>query len=91
MGLDISAVSELKRVELPEGMEPWSDEYYDWENELGYQLWTFRPNTWFEKQSTGLEDGAYDATGEGYSFRAGSYSGYGMWWCLFNRGLVGIC
>ena len=33
MGLDISAVSKLEPIEVPEDMEKWSDEWYDWESE----------------------------------------------------------
>jgi hypothetical protein len=33
MGLDISVISNLEPFELPEGMEPWSDEYYEWSRE----------------------------------------------------------
>ena len=31
MGLDISAVSKLEPIEVPEDIEQWSDEWYDWE------------------------------------------------------------
>tara|TARA_R110002020_G_scaffold238298_1_gene450769 strand:- start:722 stop:1351 length:630 start_codon:yes stop_codon:yes gene_type:complete len=79
MGLDVSAVSQLEKVEVPEGIELWSDEYYDWEGEQEYSLWYFRETGVFDKQSQGLEEGAYNALGEGHNFRAGSYSGYGMW------------
>ena len=80
MGLDISAVSGLKKVEVPQGIEPWSDEYYDWEEAQELNIWYFKPSDWFTEQAQGLEEGAYDASdGDYHSFRAGSYSGYGMW------------
>ncbi len=79
MGLDISAISRLEKVEVPEGIELWSDEYYDWEGEQEYSLWYFSETGVFEEQMQGLEEGAYNALGEGHNFRAGSYSGYGMW------------
>ena len=31
MGLDITAISEVEPIEIPEGIELWSNEYYDWE------------------------------------------------------------
>ena len=43
MGLDISAVSKLKPIEVPEDIEKWSDEWYDWEAEQGgdvYNVWS---------------------------------------------------
>ena len=33
MGLDISVISNLEPIEIPEDIELWSDEYYDWEKE----------------------------------------------------------
>ena len=39
MGLDITAVSQLEPVDLPEGIEIWSDEYYDWEDEQVSSVW----------------------------------------------------
>ena len=37
MGLDISVISNIKPMDLPEGIKKWSDEYYDWEEkEDGY-------------------------------------------------------
>jgi hypothetical protein len=80
MGLDISAVSEIRPVDVPEGMEIWSDEYYDWESENGYQLWNIYSSPEFPKQGEGLpESDMVDAEGESFSFRAGSYSGYNEW------------
>ena len=81
MGLDISAVSELLPVDVPEEIEIWSDEYYDWESEKGYQLWRPYTRPHFPKQGEGLpESDMVEAEGEeSYSFRAGSYSGYGEW------------
>ena len=33
MGLDITAISEIEPIEIPEDIELWSNEYYDWEEE----------------------------------------------------------
>ena len=80
MGLDISAISEIKPVELPEGMEKWSDEYYDWESERGQTLWTPHNMPHFPRHGEGLPDTeVVESLGEYFSFRAGSYSGYGEW------------
>jgi hypothetical protein len=79
MGLDISAISDVKSVEIPEDIELWSDEYYDWEQDIGGNVWNLNPNSWFPEQSEGLTDGPVQAQGEQYGFRAGSYSGYGEW------------
>ena len=80
MGLDISAVSKLEPIEVPEDIEIWSDEWYDWEMDQGgdvYNVWS-SPN--FPEQAEGIEDGTYiSRNGEYTSFRAGSYSGYGTW------------
>lgn len=80
MGLDISAVSKLEPIEVPEDIELWSDEWYDWEQEQDgpiYSVWG-SPN--FREQSEGMEDGTYmSRDGESTGFRAGSYSGYGTW------------
>jgi hypothetical protein len=80
MGLDISAVSKLEPIEVPEDIEQWSDEWYDWEADQGgdvYNVWS-SPN--FPEQAEGMEDGTYIARDSQHtSFRAGSYSGYGTW------------
>ena len=80
MGLDISAVSKLEPIEVPEDIEKWSDEWYDWESEIGGDVYNVYSMDAFPEQSEGLEDGAYiSRDGEHTSFRAGSYSGYGTW------------
>jgi hypothetical protein len=80
MGLDITAISEISPVDLPEGMEKWSDEYYDWEAEQGMTLWSVYRDSNFSMQGEGLPDSdLVSSEGESYSFRAGSYSGYGEW------------
>ena len=80
MGLDITAVSEIRPIDLPEGMEKWTDEYYDWESSKGYSLWTPHNMPSFPRHAEGLPDSELvDTDGESYSFRAGSYSGYGEW------------
>ena len=79
MGLDISALSELERIELPEGIKPWSDEYYDWEEEQAGSVWRFQKPNSFTEQAEGLDDGFYTSSDDYFGFRAGSYTGYGMW------------
>ena len=79
MGLDISAVSKLKPVEIPEGIVKWSDEYYDWERDIGGNVWNLQSTHWFPEQSEGIIEGTSQAQGEQFGFRAGSYSGYGEW------------
>jgi hypothetical protein len=79
MGLDITAVSKLKPIEIPDHLEQWSDEYYDWEMEQEGSIVNIYTHDAFPEASEGLEDGAYLELGERYGFRAGSYSGYGMW------------
>ena len=81
MGLDISVISQMRPVEIPEGIELWSDEYYDWEQEQDFDghVWNLYHHPHFTEQSEGLPDSAVVGEGEEYSFRAGSYSGYGEW------------
>ena len=81
MGLDITAMSELEVVDLPEGMEKWSNEYYEWEEELGKgSLYSLGNDDYFTTQLEGLpKSGLVSATGDKFYFRAGSYSGYGEW------------
>ena len=87
MGLDISVISQIKPISIPEGIELWSNEYYEWEEKQDIEgsVWNFQPNTYFREQSEGLPDGFGYGTGEEYSFRAGSYSGYGEWRDLLAR------
>ena len=87
MGLDISVISQIKPISIPEGIELWSNEYYEWEEKQDIEgsVWNFQPNTYFPEQSEGLPDGFGYGTGEEYSFRAGSYSGYGEWRDLLAR------
>ena len=59
MGLDISAVSQLQKVDLPEDIELWSDEYYDWEDTQPSSVWNLHPHTYFEEQFQGLEEGPH--------------------------------
>ena len=49
MGLDISVISQMRPVEIPEDIELWSDEYYDWEQEQD-----FDGNVWNLYQSPTL-------------------------------------
>jgi hypothetical protein len=79
MGLDISAVSQLEPVDIPEGIELWSDEYYDWEATQPSSVWNLHSHSYFEEQFQGLEEGPHIFLGPSHSHRAGSYSGYGQW------------
>ena len=87
MGLDISVISQIKPIFIPEGIELWSNEYYEWEEKQDIEgsIWNFRPNPYFPEQSKGLPNSFGYGTGEEYSFRAGSYSGYGEWRDLLAR------
>lgn len=70
MGLDISAHSKIKKVE----QELTEDELFD-----GDYIMIYNHPDFADRAST-LEDGSvYEGTSEYYSFRAGSYSGYGDW------------
>ena len=81
MGLDISVISDIKPMDLPEGMKKWSEEYYNWEEKEGKEFWSPYNMEAFERHSEGLPDSelVYSDDGEYFSFRAGSYSGYGEW------------
>ena len=90
MGLDITAVSKLKPIEIPDHLEQWSDEYYDWEMEQEGSIVNIYTHDAFPEASEGLEDGAYLELGERYGFRAGSYSGYNEWRRLLARAALGM-
>lgn len=81
MGLDITAISEMEVIKAPEGIELYSDEYYDWEESVGGNIWNVWNSEHFNPQNQGLpEDGdLVQAKGDVFGFRAGSYSGYGQW------------
>ena len=81
MGLDITAISEIEPIEIPEGIELWSDEYYDWEEEqnLPGGVWNLYQSPNFPEQGEGLPNGTVVAMGEEFGHRAGSYSGYNEW------------
>jgi len=87
MGLDISVISQIKPIYIPEDIELWSNEYYEWEEKQDIEgsIWNFQPNSYFPEQSEGLPKGFGYGTGEEYNFRAGSYSGYGEWRDLLAR------
>ena len=87
MGLDISVISEIKPISIPEGIELWSNEYYEWEEKQDIEgsVWNFQPNSYFPEQSEGLPKSFGYGTGDEYNFRAGSYSGYGEWRDLLAR------
>ena len=76
MGLDITAVSKLVPVEIPEDIEKWSDEYYDWESEQDGDVYALYSLDAFREQAEGIEDGTYVTTDGSQStgFRAGSYT-----------------
>ena len=81
MGLDISVVTNLRPVEIPEDIEIWSDEYYDWErdNFPDEDIWNLgQVGPWGQDRYGDYPPGTY--VGETIDgFRAGSYSGYGEW------------
>ena len=37
MGLDISVISEIVPIDIPEDIELWSDEYYEWEEKQDFK------------------------------------------------------
>ena len=79
MGLDITAISELESLVLPDNIVLHSDEYWDWEQEQAgpvYSMWQHPGTTGY---LDGLQEGLVVVHGETYGFRAGSYSGYGEW------------
>jgi len=79
MGLDITAISQMKSLKSPPGVELWSDEFYDWEEEQGGNIWNTGQNQHFPAQSEGVPGGLVQGLGDTFQFRAGSYSGYGEW------------
>ena len=81
MGLDISVISRMRAIHIPEDIELHSEEYYAWEQEQDFDgyVWNLYQHPHFTEQSEGLPDSAVVGEGEEYSFRAGSYSGYGEW------------
>ena len=79
MGLDISAISEMRRVELPKDIELWSDEYYEWEKDQDGDVWNLYQHPHFPEQGEGLPNGPVVSDGAYHGFRAGSYSGYNEW------------
>jgi len=92
MGLDITAISEVESIEIPEGIELWSDEYYKWEEEQNFpgHVWNLYHSPSFPEQGEGLPNGAVVATGEEFGHRAGSYSGYNEWRRLLARAALGM-
>jgi len=83
MGLDISVYTRLQPFDLPEGIEPWSDEYYDWEVDADIPedmnvLSLYQGGYWGEDRYGKYPPGTYLAENVD-GFRAGSYSGYGEW------------
>jgi len=92
MGLDITAISEVEPIEIPEGIELWSNEYYDWEADqaLPGGVWNLYQSNNFPEQGEGLPNGAVVATGEEFGHRAGSYSGYNEWRRLLARAALGM-
>ena len=92
MGLDVSAISQVRPIDIPEEIELWSEEYYVWEEEQDFDghVWNLYHHPHFTEQSAGLPDGAVVGEGEYYTFRAGSYSGYGEWRDLLSKLALGI-
>ena len=81
MGLDISVVKNLKPIEIPEGIEDFSNEYYEWEEETYpfLEVWHLdQVGPWGKLRYGHYPPGTY--VGEPLEgFRAGSYTGYGQW------------
>ena len=92
MGLDITAISEIEPVEIPEDIELWSDEYYDWEEEQNFpgSVWNLYQSSHFPEQGEGLPNGSVVSKGEEFGHRAGSYSGYNEWRRLLARAALGM-
>jgi len=92
MGLDITAISEMEPVEIPEGIEIWSDEYYDWERDQDFDghVWNLYQSDNFPEQGEGLPNGSVVATGGDFGHRAGSYSGYNEWRRLLAKAALGM-
>ena len=92
MGLDITAISEIEPIEIPENIELWSNEYYDWEEEqdLPGGVWNLYQSNNFPEQGEGLPNGTVVAMGEEFGHRAGSYSGYNEWRRLLARAALGM-
>ena len=92
MGLDISVISKIRPIHIPEDIELHSEEYYDWEKEQEYDgyVWNLYHHPHFTVQSEGLPDSAVVGEGEEYDFRAGSYSGYGEWRDLLAKLALGM-
>ena len=92
MGLDITAISEIEPVEIPEDIELWSDEYYDWEEEQNFpgSVWNLYQSSNFPEQGEGLPNGSVVSKGEEFGHRAGSYSGYNEWRRMLARAALGM-
>jgi len=72
MGLDITAYAQLKRAEIPEGVDPW--DYAD-DNNLIHVY----NDAEFAAWSRPLTEGYYSVGAVQDGFGAGSYSGYNLW------------
>lgn len=89
MGLDISVYTRLQPFDIPEGIEPWSDEYYDWEVDADIPddmsvVSLYQPGYWGKERYGNYPPGTY--LGENVDgFRAGSYSGYGEWRDILSK------
>ena len=92
MGLDITAISEVEPIEIPEDIELWSNEYYDWEADqaLPGGVWNLYQSNNFPEQGEGLPNGTVVAMCEEFGHRAGSYSGYNEWRRLLARAALGM-
>ena len=79
MGLDISVYRNAKKVTDPEKVKAVM-EHEEGPREGAYEHNYEFPyiNPHFKSRAEGLEEVPYEAEGSG-SFRAGSYSGYGLW------------
>lgn len=83
MGLDITAYSKIKFIEVLPSAEAWEDKYYMQDNDTNtFWIWPGHvENPDFPQQIEGadLVPGGVYSYEDSYSFRAGSYSGYNQW------------
>jgi len=88
MGLDVAATNGLIKIpkeEIPHGVEPYNDEFYDWENNADWHIkYINREDGYFEEywnhHLDPFKTGYYREDDADYhSFRVGSYSYYNNW------------
>ena len=89
MGLDVEAVNGLIRIpdeDVPNGVEPWNDEFYQWESDEDTYIKYINRDTgsrfeeYWSNHLNPFETGYYRDEGDAqHSFRVGSYSYYSYW------------